>query len=413
MIKPLSSLVDLRSTSEWKSFDNVEIIQACFGTATAKALRYSENGKTYVIASHAIETVLSVTIEGEPVTGYKWYNASDNTGNAVAFLEIAESKDTGVVIEVELIGMSNNPADIINWLYPRNDLQDFRIYCANRDLQLNGCFNSELTIRAAITKILEQINCVWTSGMIGFADKFAIYKTNNPIYAHIRALDLENWTLQCSLDSLITHLTIEFDYNYATNEYTKSLVLEAVRESKQYGQRKKLLSFDWIKTAYDAYNVGIEFLERFAKPEYKIKFETSTKYRSLEPNQVIKIKNNQLPFVNEVVITNVDPNYGNSNVSIEGILISDYKPNVSIINSANMFDPIITTYSLQIGSDIRIVTITDDKGSPLVGAKVWIDNQGPLTTDAQARIQFKANPGKHIIRVEADGKTSVTSELII
>ena len=88
-------------------------------------------------------------------------------------------------------------------------------------------------------------------------------------------------------------------------------------------------------------------------------------------------------------------------------------PAVTIIRQSSAFEPIQTSYTLSPGGDSVTVTITDETGQPLPGAKVWIDGQGPQTADAAARIRFRATPGDHVLHVEADGRTAVDTTLTL
>ena len=118
-----------------------------------------------------------------------------------------------------------------------------------------------------------------------------------------------------------------------------------------------------------------------------------------------------LPFSSDVVLIDVDPGFGKGAVSISGQAVSGAMPDVVIIGQSGAFDPIRTEYTISAGGDVVTITITDENGEALPGAKVWVDDRGPFTANAAAQVRFQATPGTHVLRVEADGRASVITEI--
>ena len=86
---------------------------------------------------------------------------------------------------------------------------------------------------------------------------------------------------------------------------------------------------------------------------------------------------------------------------------------MTVVRLSSAFDPIQTSYTLSVGGDSAAVTITDETGQPLPGAKVWIDGKGPQTADAAAQVRFPATPGDHVLHVEADGRTAIDTTITL
>lgn len=120
-----------------------------------------------------------------------------------------------------------------------------------------------------------------------------------------------------------------------------------------------------------------------------------------------------LPMVGAYVVTDIDPGYGRNGVVITAEAPAGLTPVVQTVLSSSAFDPISTDYSLEAGGDTVAITITDETGQPLPGAKVWIDGRGPITADAGAKVRFQATPGKHVLRIEADGRSAVNTEITL
>lgn len=409
-MRPLTDLIPLRDTSVWPGYDSIEIIPRVYGRATVGALRYSENGTTMVLADHALQGVDSVTVAGEALDGWRWRNGSDVTGHAVAFLDIPEALDTGVEITAEVRGLSGNPADIIADIYPRSDLQDFRIWCANQGLILGGALDTKMTIRTAISFILDQVGAVWSAGLPGFAIPFPP-DAGGPLHAEFGPLDVSDWSAECSLENLVTRVTVPFDWNYSTGKARQSIILEALGASARHGVREAELALPWVKTARLALKTARTWLRWRARPLWTLQFSAGVQYRNLCPGGWISLSHPRLPLDNEAVVTDVDPRYGQGSVSITAQSPAGSAPPMTLVGQSGAFDPIRTEYTITGGGYTVTVTITDESGNLLPGAQVWVDGKGPITADAEAKIRFPYTPGRHALRIEADGRTAIITEI--
>ncbi len=412
MTRPLSDLVPLRDTSAWPGYDSIEIIPRVYGRARIKPLRYNEAGTLYVVSDHPIAGVDSVTIDGETVD-FRWRNGADSSGHAVALLELAEAPDTSASLAADVRGLSGNPADILADIYPRSDLQDFAIYCRNQGLELGGTLDTKITVRAAIQFVLQQVGAVWSAGLMGFAAPFPP-SVDGPIWASFGKLDISDWSTECALDAVVTRVTVPFDWDYATGKALQSVVLESLPASREHGVRESELSLPWVRSARQAVATATAWLQWRARPLWTLQFSAGVQYRSVQPGGWIMIDHPRLPMPGAYVVTDIDPGYGsNAGVKITATAPAGLTPAVSIVRQSSAFDPITTDYSIDAGGDSVAVTITDNDGKKLPGAKVWVDGKGPITADASAKIRFAATPGKHVLRIEADGRSATTTEITI
>ncbi|MCB1767820.1 MAG: hypothetical protein KDJ22_17490, partial [Candidatus Competibacteraceae bacterium] len=136
-------------------------------------------------------------------------------------------------------------------------------------------------------------------------------------------------------------------------------------------------------------------------------------YRSLRPGGWISMTHPRLPVSGDVVVMDVDPGYGRGAVSITAQAPAGWPPAVTLVGQSGAFDPISTEYTINAGGDVATVAITDENSNPLPGAQVWVDGKGPITADAEAKVRFQATPGTHVLRIEADGRTAVTTEITL
>lgn len=411
MTRPLSDKVPLRDTSAWAGYDEIAIIPRVYGRARVKPLRYNESGTLYVVADHAIAGVDSVTIDGDAVD-FRWRNGSDTAGHAVAFLELAEAPDSSAELAAEVRGLSGNPADIIGDLYPRADLQDFAIYCRNAALELGGALVERMTLRAAIDFVTKQVGAVWSAGLHGFAAPFPP-DADGPIWAAFGRTGMAGWSAECGLDSVVTRVSVPFDFDYSAGKARQSVVLEAPAAVREHGTREAELSLPWVRSARQAVATASAWLKWRARPQWTLKFSAGVQHRAIQPGGWITADHPLLPMPGAYVVTDIDPGYGRGAVTITAEAPAGLEPAIQTVLASSAFDPISTEYALEAGGDTVAVTITDESGQPLPGAKVWVDGKGPITADAAAKVRFKATPGKHVLRIEADGRSAVTTEVAL
>jgi len=409
--RPLSDPVPLRDTSAWPGFDSIEIIPRVYGRAKVKPLRYSEAGTVFVVADHAVEAVDSVTLDGESVA-FQWWNGSDVSGHACAFVALPEAPDTGARLAAEVRGLSGNPADIVADLYPAADLSDFGAHCRNAGLALGGALTERMTVRAAVQFVLGQVGAVWSAGLPGFARPFPP-ADDGPIWASFGALDVAGWSAECSLDRIVTRLAVQFDFDAVEGKHRQSLTLEAPASSARHGVREADLALPWVRDARQGAETATAHLQWRARPLWRVQFSAGVQYRDLQPGGWVSLSTPRLPMPGLYVVTDFDPGLGRGSVTVTAEAPAGFGPAVAIVGQASAFEPIRTEYALQAGGDTATLTVTDETGQKLPGSKVWIDGKGPVTADATAKVRFPATPGKHVLRIEADGRRSITTEVQI
>lgn len=337
MSAALSDIVPLRDTSAWPGYDSIKIIPRVYGRATVEPIRYSDNKLTYVLADHALQGVDSVTLDGTELSGWRWRNGADMTGHAVALIDLSAVPDSGSSLVATVRGLSGNPADIINDLYPRSDLQDFRIWCSNAGLVLGGALDTKMTIRAALAFVMQQVGAVFSAGIPGFALPFPPV-AGDPLHAEFAALDLSSWSAECSLSDLVTRVAVTFDWNYAAGKARQSVVLEAPSASTRHGIREGALALPWVKTARQAVATATAWLQWRARPLWQFKFEAGVQFRSLQPGGWISITHPRLPVSGDVVVMDVDPGYGSGAVTINAQAPAGLVPAVTLVRQSAGFD---------------------------------------------------------------------------
>lgn len=399
-MRPLSDPIPLRDTSAWPGYDAITILPRIYGRAEVTPIRYSEAGTLSIVADHPIAGIDAVTLDGQPID-YRWRNGADLTGHAVAFLELASAPDSSAALVASVRGLSGNPADILADLDPRATAPDFAIYCRNQGLMLGGALQERMTVRAALDFVLNQVGAVGSMGLPGFALPFPP-PDDGPIQADIQALDLTDGSAECGLESLITRLSVAFEAD-ASGKARQSLVLEAPDATRRHGERSGELALPWVRDARQALATATAYLHWRARPLWTVQGALGLCYRTLQPGGWIRLSHPRLPQSGLYVLTDLDPGYGKGAVSFTAQRPAGAVPNVRLIRQSAAFAPIRTDYVIQPGGNVVTLTITDPSGEKLPGSRVWIDGKGPITADRAAQVRFRATPGRHALRIQAEG----------
>ncbi len=335
-MRPLSDSIPLRDTSAWPGYATIDIIPRVYGRARIRPLRYNEVGTLYVLADHALEGVDAVTLNGVSLPGWVWRNGADMTGHAVAFLQLSAALADGAALAAEVRGLDGNPAAILNDLYPRDDLQDFALYCRNAGLILGGALTERMTVRAALQFVVDQVGAVWSAGLTDFATPFPP-DPNGPLWASLGPLDIADWTAKCELDAVITRLSVPFDWDYSAGKARQSVLLAAPDAGLVHGERSAELALPWIHEARQAVAIATTYLQWRARPLWTLQCSVSSRYRDLPPGGWINVAHPRLPILSDCVITDLDPGYGRGVVTVTAQAPAGLAPAVTLVQSATAF----------------------------------------------------------------------------
>lgn len=312
-MRPLSDGVPLRDTSVWAGYASLAILPRIYGRARVAPIAYNATGTLYVLADHALMGVDAVTLDGASLPGWTWRNGADSTGHGVAFLQLAAAPKG--VLAAEVRGLSGNPADILHDLYPRDDLRELAVACANAGLELGGALCERMTLRGAVQFVVSQFGGAWSAGMPGFATFFPPPE-DGPIGATFGRLEMADASAECQLADLITRLTVPFDWDYAAHKARQSLRLSTDGLAR-FGERPAELALPWVKTSREALAIATRTLQWRGRPLWTLTWSAGVQYRGLQPGGWIEIAADAgLPVSGLAVVTDVDPGYGSGSVRV-------------------------------------------------------------------------------------------------
>ena len=183
---PLSTRLPLRTTAAWGQFSELKAIPWVYGRVSLMPVQYDDQRRQFVLADHPILAITRLARDDVASAAYRWSNTQDNTGHAVALLELGEPLAENERLAVSVQGkrhprtgeLLENPADVV-WDLLANlagipieagDLEAFRGECAAWKLTVGGVVDDPTqTIRGALDNLLSSLGAVWSGGMSGWA----------------------------------------------------------------------------------------------------------------------------------------------------------------------------------------------------------------------------------------------------
>ena len=348
----LTDPVPLRSTAQLEGFESVEVLPLVYGRVKVQPVKYSADGKTWLIADHAIQGVDEVTKSGLPYNAWGFFNGSDSSGHAVALLQTADAVDGELALSVrgaESNGvLITNPADILNhfliycgFSVSASRLDNFRV--TTNDINLAGVVNgSQSTIRSQIDEIMLSVGAVWSLGMPNVARLWpTAIDSDEAHYLTLSALDIDRFETESDRDDITTAAQVLYGFNYATSEYSQGLSVEALAASEQYGRSEIELAFKWLHEKRNALALARRYLAYSARPAWRSRITISRDDALQTPPGVAITVSHPFAVVSGPQMTvNAAVDILSGTATIETEAAAGDEPVISLISASEGFRPI-------------------------------------------------------------------------
>lgn len=416
----LSQLVELRRTTVWSAPFVDAVIPHIIGKQTIQPIRYSADGRRWVLADHACAGVLAVSMDGKAVAGAAMANTQDELGHAIAVLRLNEAVADGQELLVKVQGLMNtagelaqNPAEVIEYLVSTvggqgitaAQLDRFRAECAAEPIKLNMVFDDDgATYRAEIDRIMQNAGGIWSPGLTGFARLWplAAIPAAEPNYLVLPDSDAFG-DADSSLDDIATELTIEFDYEPARDLYRQSVTLKAQASEDSYGKRASTMQAGALSTRREALRLGQRLLPYLARPRWQQQATIAGDDAvALPPGVFVNITATHLPIAGQVLVTGVTREYETNGATIELEQPYGPAPAVALVQSSQLANAAEQATTITYQDGVATITALAPDGSVLPGAAISLDGI-VRTADAQGRSRFVIDPGIYELRITADG----------
>ena len=231
----------------------------------------------------------------------------------------------------------------------------------------------------------------------------------------LSAADIADPKTTAQAAGLVTALRLSYDYDWAQGKSTKALLMEAPDAIERYGRTEVGFAADWVHLPRLAYAIATKRLQWLARPQWGMTFGVPWRLGlTLTPGQELSIHHPRLPVQGRVLLADVQLDWSRASATVECWAPAGPVPRIILAKSAEQFTPISPNGVSVIYRDgVATLTILDETGKPLTGAKVTLDNAQTRITDATGRVQFTTPRGKHTILVQASGYAAMQAEIVI
>lgn len=225
--------------------------------------------------------------------------------------------------------------------------------------------------------------------------------------------EMEDVSASARSSDLATVLRVEYAHD-ATGQPTQSLTLEAPSAVRRFGRIEKVHSARWVKTPRMAYGIGQAILSLKARPAWTISAGIPPRIaRQLMPGDDVVLSHPWLPGGTALVVDLAEEPLA-AKASMTCRLAAGSAPTVVVVRQSAQFAPLPAGgVGVAYKDGVATLTILDETGKALVGAKVTLDDAKTRTTDAKGQAQFATPRGTHHIEIAASGYAPLEADITV
>lgn len=295
----LTRPVPLRTSAVWNEYRDITPLRVGYGEITLNPTQYDNTGRFFFLLDHGV-SILSVERNADDYQTYDLHNQADSAGETISLLEIGEPLTDDETLTVKLQGRTDpdsgelitNPAwvlqdllvNVSGYQIETSRFLAFAEECAQNHITIAGLIdNHQPTLRSTIAEIMQSIGAIWMINSPNMARLFP-EPASDPdeiIYAYFEnqptalgVLDSADYRSDYDEAAIITELQIDYDYDWADQEYRQAVVLRADAATfETYGRRVDQIDARWLTSSSAADAMGERVLTWRARPHWQVSFE--------------------------------------------------------------------------------------------------------------------------------------------
>jgi hypothetical protein len=314
-----------------------------------------------------------------------------------------------ITLEMGLAFYANASAEYPSGIWGKQQALATHIYGA-----LRGFLKVEIDVSSALytltdTAIPSAINGYLSStlsaGIIGerpLESTYYDFNTKN-------MLDVSSVSDQADI---FTVIKVNYAYDYSKGQHTKSLELEAPDVIKIMGRIIKEIDARWVQSPRQAYNLGVRYLQYYARSRWLTSFTTDFHAIRTVPGVWVNITHPHIPKDGRALILTHDINFDSAAIGIGFESLVGEVPRVVLSKMSAMFDPIADGITVTYANGKATIRILNEKGLPMVGATVTLDGTTKRITDNQGQVYYDASRGSHRIEVASPGYVPIDATIV-
>ena len=416
----------LRTTAAWSGFRAVRVIPHRYGETAGELIQYDQGRQLFVWCDHAVQSIDSVTIDGQNASGWRWYNGADSTGHPCAFVEFTQPVDAGATPRASGRGklhrstgrLITNPAlvlaDVLIGIagmdYADADFDDFRADCDRLSIVAAGSITEDKTVQTTLSEVCAGLGAAFGVDVPGLARVFPGGALESYSVATVDATVEINSVV--GLESIATEISV--DYALQDGQPTASITIDAPEQVATYGRRQLRVTAAWVGNTRVAYDLAARLLQWRSRPRWAL--SATGIVARVRPGQTMAVNHPHAGFSGSALVraSTYDVLSGRSAIELDYVV--GPLPRLRLIqNSAQHQDSQYAGATIQTQGSERVITITDSAGKPLTNAKVVLDGQTTRYSDAGGRVSFPVAlmpHGPHTLDITV-GDTHLTVDVIV
>lgn len=376
-----------------------------FGRAHVAAVPLDATGQDWIVADHPVVAVTTVSVNGQPTTGYELIQRLDTTGHPVSIVRLSRPAGTAQVTarvagrrDEHSGALVESPSSIVRALAAAAGWQVGGDDYAGLDddypcVVLAHVIDTEITLREAIGAILHPLGAIWRPGV-------AMRAQPGMPQAHYTAREVETIRASAALARIASRARVRYGLDHATGVLRGALHLSAPDLDHI---RVADISLPTVTQSRDALSIGTWLLADAARAVWDVDLTVGARHAArLLPGDTITLAHPHAP-VGDALVTRIQRDRERGLVSITCRLPSADSPRVEMIRASTALDAAEPQQGVLYRDGQATFTVTDPTGNPLAGAQVTLDGAQTSNTNRQGQVSFKTERGPHTLLVSAAG----------
>jgi hypothetical protein len=416
----LSDPLPLRRASDLPAWREDDVLPWVYGRVTLSPVPLDDAGLTWLIADHPIVAATQVSFAGVATDGWQLVQKIDETGHAVALLRLTQPPKSGEVVAVTVTGRQHavtgavieHPADIAadvlrqcGWGVTPDAFQGVRD--AYPGLTVGLVINDARSLNATLGEIITPLGAVWDAARL-----LAIPRTPGLPVAVLDVRTAEDISATTE-GELGTVARVTFNHDWASGQAHNALTLDAPESIDRYGRIPIDIALPTVRRGRDALMIATTRLQNMARPQWQISAKVAGAGINIAPGDTVQLAHPRIPQGSALVLS-VAREYRRDTLTLTAWMPAGDPPRVILTGQGGAVDPARAAANAFTYRDgVATFTVTDDAGTPLVGAAVQLDGQELRNTDRAGQVQFRTTRGPHTLSVYQDSYAPFEIDVIV
>lgn len=421
----LYETLPLKTTAIFGEFDRAEIVPLVYGDMSTSPVPLARINLTDFALDGKIEQVVAVYVSGVQTTSYVVATKFTSTGDPYTLITLARPVQDSDTVSAAVKGklspktgkLLENPADImedilsiagITAIFPK-----LRSECSQQDIKLAGVLNTSESVQSHVDTVAGSCGAIWTTSAARLYPGLP-----SDAVESVDQFQIEEFSMPTNVGSYAASLRLSFDYNYAKNQPSRFMDLQA--NPSPFGganERQEVMYLPWVRSAKTAQQIGTRALTRMASITFKIHMRTSN--RKVGPTDWLLIEHTDIPVPGPqpMVILVSEKNPDSPDNYLEGEITLPTGATVSLVatsSEARLVQGADVQVQYNLLTKVASFTVKDSGGGVIEGAKVSVDNGDVVFTNAAGIANVSAlQPGLHVLYVQSQGLVSRRAEITL